>query len=177
MRARAGGAGPVPNPKKRLKPADYPKIEELASRGVSEKSIARALGLNYRTWAALRDGGDPRAAEALERGRAAEHDSLVGALFAKALKGNVTAAIFLLKCRHGYIDQPKPENVENRVQITFQLPAPLAPAEYARLIQATPPAALRSAGLPGGSEAGGTQAGGNEAEQPTGPRRLGEGGP
>lgn len=158
----------MPNPKKRLKPADYPLIEQLASRGVSEKSIARALGLNFRTWMGLRDGGDPRAAEALERGRASEHDALVGVLFAKALAGNIVAAIFLLKCRHGYIDQPKAESSENRVQITFQLPAPLAPAEYARLIHATPPGALREAGLlEGGDATGGSEAG------PPGPRRLG----
>ncbi|HSL84918.1 MAG TPA: hypothetical protein VLF66_19240 [Thermoanaerobaculia bacterium] len=145
---------------------DYETIESLAARGVSEKSIARAVNVEYRhRWRALKEE-DPRAAEALERGRAAEHDALVGVLYRAATeKGNTTAAMFLLKCRHGYVDQPRPsEAAENRVSITFQLPAPLTPDQYERLVSSVPPKALREAGLEGGNEAGGG-----------GPRRLGGG--
>ncbi|MFP3942080.1 MAG: hypothetical protein ACLF0P_17435 [Thermoanaerobaculia bacterium] len=167
----------MPQPKKHLRKKDYARVEELAGRGVAEKSIARAVGVSWHRWRALRDGEDPRAAAALERGRAKEHDALVGALFSKAMAGNVTAAIFLLKCRHGYIDQPKPETVDNKVQITFQLPAPLDPAEYDRLVSAAPPRALREAGLDGGDGAGGDGPGGDGAGPP-GPRRVaGEGSP
>ena len=61
------------------------------------------------------------------------------------MNGNVTAAIFLLKCRHQYIDQPKPEPQESRVEIKFSLPGPLQPDQYQKVIEATPTKALKEA--------------------------------
>jgi hypothetical protein len=50
-------------------------------------------------------------------------------------KGDVVAAMFLLKCRHNYNDRPT--GVEpNSVSVVFQLPAPLDPSAYTKLLHA-----------------------------------------
>jgi len=45
---------------------------------------------------------DPAVQDAIERGRAVEHDKLVGVLHDLAMGGQYVPAIFLLKARHGY---------------------------------------------------------------------------
>ncbi|UZO97645.1 Hypothetical protein RMHFA_05589 [Roseomonas mucosa] len=55
-------------------------------------------------------------------GRDAEHNTLFNALFKAATeKGNATAAMFLLKARHGYREGDQ-SDIANRVSITFALP-------------------------------------------------------
>ncbi len=81
-------------------------------------------------------------------GRGREESALVGALYRLAVeKGNVTAAIFLLKTRHKYIDQPKADPPESRVEVTFQIPAALSPEKYKQLVEVTPKRALNEAGV------------------------------
>lgn len=128
----------MPRPRKRLRPTDYGRIEEMAARGLSERQIASELGVAARTWHAVKQR-DQRAAEALSIGRGREESALVGSLYKSATeKGNVTAAIFLLKARHQYIDQPQPHAAENKVEVTFQIPAPLSRGRYKKLIEVTP---------------------------------------
>ena len=55
----------------------------------------------------------------------------------QAMRGNVTAAIFLLKARHGYRDQGG-DGAEPRVQVTITLPGAADPGTYARIIQGEP---------------------------------------
>jgi len=76
-------------------------VEELAARGCSVVTIARALGMGKDAFRSIRNR-QPEVDEALERGRAVEHDSLVSNLRRAADGGNVVANIFLLKARHAY---------------------------------------------------------------------------
>ena len=76
-------------------------VEELAAKGCSVVTIARALGIDKETFRHIR-GRDPAVEEAFENGRAKEHDRLVSNLNTAAASGNVVASIFLLRARHGY---------------------------------------------------------------------------
>jgi len=147
----------VPRPRKNLKPEHYPLIEKWASFGCSEKSIARHVGVSHSTWIRVKKR-DEKAVEALERGRAIEHDALVGSLFKTAIerkgKEAVTAAIFLLKTRHGYIDHQKIAAPQNKVEVTFQLPKPFTEEKYRELLDVTPPKALMEAGVEAEPNAG-----------------------
>ena len=138
----------MPRPRKHLRPRDYPAIEEWSANGVSEREIASQLGLAPATWRRVKRD-DSRALEALERGRGREETALVGALYraATAPKPNVVAALFLLKSRHGYIDNPVPEPPEHAVKVEINLPPPLSPREYEKVIEATPRRALKEAGV------------------------------
>lgn len=76
-------------------------IEELAGRGVAEMTIAKALRMSRDAFRQAKRR-DPAVQEALDRGRAVEHDKLVGVLHEQAMKGAFVPAIFLLKSRFGY---------------------------------------------------------------------------
>lgn len=137
-------------PRKRLSPRDLGKVEGMAEGGFSEAQIAAELGLTPYHWRKIK-ASDPKAAQALEVGRGREESALVGALYKSAMKGNVTAAIFLLKTRHKYIDQPKADPPESRVEVTFQIPAALSPEKYKQVIEVTPKRALKEAGVDAGA--------------------------
>jgi hypothetical protein len=108
-------------------------VRELASRGVRDVDIANALHLSLPRWQKLR-ASHPKVMSAYEEGRSSEHAALRNALFdAATQKYNVTAAIFLLKSRHGYVDQPQQQPEAGRVTVEFKLPAPLSPAQYVEL--------------------------------------------
>lgn len=107
-------------------------IRGLASRGVRDVDIANALRLTPGKFRQLK-ANNPKVAAAYEEGRAEEHSALRDALFDSAMKGNVVAAIFLLKARHGYNDRPEPAAEAGRVTVEFKLPAPLAPEQYIEL--------------------------------------------
>ena len=105
-------------------------IRELASKGAAQRSISRALNVSYDTWLRWKDE-EPGIKDALADGRSIEHDILVGCLLDSAItQKNVTAAIFLLKTRHGYREN-KPIN-DNRPQITinFELPGAVSADVY-----------------------------------------------
>lgn len=102
---------------------NLPKVLDACRRGSSEVSIARALGINYRTWMRLRAENDEIAA-ALAESRKLEEDELVSILIDKARAGDTTALIFALKGRHGYRDHGSPPpGPEQRVNVTINLPA------------------------------------------------------
>ena len=108
-------------PRKTLPVNGYSIIEDMASRGCSENSIGFALNMCSDTWIALKHR-DPKARDALERGRAVEHDALHGVLYEAAVtKGNIVAAMFLLKCRHGSRDQQGPV-AEVNTQMVVEVP-------------------------------------------------------
>lgn len=139
--------GRIGRPKLTLRATDYGRITQLSARGISERELAEQLGVSWNTWKRLK-AEDERAADALRAGRAREETALVGALFSAAIeKGNVVAAIFLLKARHGYQDTPAPKGDGPRVAVVFQLPAPLDRKQYAALLEAAPPKAIREAGV------------------------------
>ena len=123
---------PVP-PKKTIPPGGYKLIRELTANGAREVDIARALRMNLRTWMRLKEE-DEKALAAWEAGRAVEHEALRGALFEKATKGNIPAAIFLLKARHGYRERDELGAGGERVTVEFKLPAPLNPEQYVTML-------------------------------------------
>ena len=133
----------MPQPRKHLEHQHYELIEKLAARGCAERTIARACGVGWTRWHEVKKR-DRRCVEALERGRAVEHDALVGSLFQAATeKGIVTAAIFLLKCRHNYCDTPPPTPPSTTsVEVVIQVPAPLTPEQYRKVLDVTPHKAL-----------------------------------
>ena len=104
-------------------------IETMAASGNDQRNIAKALGVSYPVWLRWKDEY-PEIQEALDQGRAVEHDLLVGSLLESATKQkNVTAAIFLLKTRHGYREN---ENLAEgpKIQINFELPGAVDPKTY-----------------------------------------------
>jgi hypothetical protein len=126
----------MPRVKKLLPKGGLDKIRDLASRGHSEKDIARALGMSANTWTRIKDE-NPGAQDALDEGRSVEHLALYGRLYQKAMDGDIVALLFLLKCRHGYRETLDITQT-NAVQIVFQIPAALDPADYAKLIAKAP---------------------------------------
>lgn len=104
-------------------------VESLASKGCSEISIAKGLGVSGPTWQRWRDEY-PELLEAWQKGRAIEHDKLFNVLFRAATKDkNIIAAMFLLKARHGYRENAD-FTVQNKVSVTFEVPGALNPDVY-----------------------------------------------
>lgn len=108
-------------------------IEKMASRGADTRSIARSLGCSDKVLKRWREENE-ELEEALKNGRSREHDALVGTLLDTAVNGKgaqaVTAAIFLLKCRHGYRENEPVDQGGPQVNITFELPGSVDPKTY-----------------------------------------------
>jgi lambda repressor-like predicted transcriptional regulator len=108
------------------------RIAALAATGHSVVGIARQLRTSGNTLRRWMDE-DPALAEALAQGREAERFTLHNVLYRAAKKGNIVAAMFLLKARHGYKEGDQSE-AANKVSINFTLPAPL-PADQFQAIE------------------------------------------
>jgi len=112
------------------------KLLELAATGYNKKGLAYRLGTTVETlnkWLELY----PELQQALDEGREREHHALFNALYENATKGgNVTAAIFLLKARHGYREGDQSE-IANKVSINFSLPGALRLEDFTKDV--TPP--------------------------------------
>lgn len=114
------------------------KVSEWAATGASMRVCARRLGVSekvFREWIehhrAVR--------EAWEEGIAAEHAFLYGRLMKLAADGNPTAAIFLLKARHGYRENAPVESPSRlNIQITLPAAAPKDEWVQARVIEHEP---------------------------------------
>lgn len=119
-----------------LGPEGLELVEQMASKGMSITSIAKALNIHRDTFAAIRKR-QPEVVEVLERGYASMEDDLVDALYTRAMdpssKGGTTAAIFLLKTRRGYEGTKVPSHItinnDNRQQVV-QLPDKLSEEAY-----------------------------------------------
>ena len=108
-------------PARRLEPHELALVEYQAGQRLApEPLIAAELKLSAEEWGRLkREDAELRAA--LARGRAREHQRLVEALYSAATEdGNVAAATFLLRCRHGYDDRGG--EAAERVNMTVALP-------------------------------------------------------
>lgn len=112
-------------------------VEELAERGVAVATIAKALRMGKDAFMGCRQR-QPEVQEALDRGRAKEHDKLVAKLHELAMEGNVTAVIFALKARHAYREGEAPEGGGTNVQVNINLPSAMTPEEYQRMVDVTP---------------------------------------
>jgi len=112
----------------------YSLVRELAAKGADQRSIARALEVSYPTFERWREEHPEIIDEALKEGRSQEHDVLVGSLLDTALNGKgaqaVTAAIFLLKARHGYRENQDLQLDKPQVTINFELPGAVDQQTY-----------------------------------------------
>lgn len=120
--------GTMGRPRKPIPPEAAQVLEAGGANGAALTGIARVLGVStelLRHW--LDENDDLR--EAFARGRERERQMLHGTLTKQAKEGNVIAAIFLLKSRHGYRENDQ-SDIANRVQITFQLPGALAKEQF-----------------------------------------------
>jgi len=82
---------------------------------------------------------DPAPQEAVALGREAYRMELESPLKRAAKKGNIVAAMFLLKSLFSYRDQGDQSDTANKVSITFELPAALSPEDFrAKVIEHAP---------------------------------------
>lgn len=133
-------------------PADgLARIQAMAAEGHSERAISYALGMGRDGIQKLknRPGGD-LIQQAIDEGRHEEHASLRNALFTTATQGKgkeaVTAAIFLLKSRHGYVEARDALPTAN-LNIQIKMPGAMKPEQYGKLIETVavaPPELLSS---------------------------------
>ncbi|MCC5927593.1 MAG: hypothetical protein JJU41_13660 [Bacteroidetes bacterium] len=119
--------------KKTISKRGHQIIRDLAQRGVNETDIAKALGLGYDTWVRIKRE-DETTREVLEQARMIEHDKLFGVLYEKAMKGDSTASMFLLKTRHGYKEGAEVQNT-NAIAVQITLPGSMKPEEYIKTMQ------------------------------------------
>lgn len=112
------------------------RIAALAATGHSVVGIARGLNTSNDTFRRWVDE-HPELAEALARGREAERFALHNVLFRAARRGNIVAAMFLLKARHGYREGDQTE-AANKVSLTFTLPSAMKPEEFMKVIEHEP---------------------------------------
>jgi type IV secretory pathway protease TraF len=115
-------------PLKRPPPNAAARIEALAATGHSVVGIARGLNTSKDRVARWIET-DPSLAEALARGRESERFALHNALYRAAMRGNIVAAMFLLKARHGYREGDQSE-AANRVSINFSLPGAMTVEDF-----------------------------------------------
>jgi hypothetical protein len=130
-----------PHNKVALAKTDYQRVERMAASGWRLKDIATALNLSVRGLDGIRKR-DPELEAAIERGRGKEHQKLVAKLFDVATKGTgkeaVTAAIFLLKARHGYREGHAIDGDAGSVNVQINLPGAMTPDQYRDLVKVQP---------------------------------------
>jgi hypothetical protein len=124
-------------PRKGPPPNAAARIEALAASGHSVVGIARGLNTSQdrlRRWCEE----SPALEEAMTRGRESERFALHNVLYrAATVDGNIVAAMFLLKARHGYREGDQSDTA-NRVSITFTLPGAMKPEEFLKAIEHEP---------------------------------------
>lgn len=117
------------NRRRKLPPHDAAaRIEKLASEGWSIKGIAKALGTDHETLGRMLDDHPPLRA-GFDAGRERERHALHNSLYTAAMNGQIAAAMFLLKARHGYREGDQSDTA-NRVSIEFKLPGALKPEQF-----------------------------------------------
>lgn len=121
MSKRTGVIRPTGKPRMRIPKDAEEVIRKLAAEGHSHVGIAAALGCCKNTLTKWMDE-NPLFRDAMEQGRERERFTLHNVLFTAAtVDKNCTAAMFLLKSRHGYREGDQGEQ-GNRVSINFTLP-------------------------------------------------------
>lgn len=134
--ARKGRPKPPGSGRKMKQPpasATPEEIRLLAADGHSIRGIAARLGTSNETFTRWMDE-DKALREAFEAGREEEGRALRNVLYRQATeKGNIVAAMFILKCRHGWDDRGNNTESSNKVSITFQLPGAMQMQEFKNL--------------------------------------------
>ncbi len=105
------------------------EIRTLAATGFSKVGIAAHFAVGQRTLERWLEEQD-RLQRAFDEGREQERHALHNTLYKQATdKGNIVAAMFLLKARHGYREGDQSESA-NKVTINFALPGAMSPEDY-----------------------------------------------
>jgi predicted DNA-binding protein (UPF0251 family) len=106
-------------------------IRFYADGGLGLMTIAERIGMTREQFTkAMRR--QPEVAEILAQGKANEEFELKECLMNMARRGNVVAAIFMLKARHGWNDREQQgEQVNQKLQVIIN--APLSTEDYKRL--------------------------------------------
>jgi hypothetical protein len=110
-------------------PADAAeRIRSLSAEGHSTVGIAQQLGVGRKTLDKWRTEF-PELEEAYREGVERERYELHNVLVQKAKGGNIVAAMFLLKARHGYREGDQSES-GNRVNVTIALPGAMTLQQF-----------------------------------------------
>ena len=98
------------------------KAEQLAARGMEQKQIAYALGIDPATLHKYKNINN-EFNDAIKAGQAKGIAEITNALFTQGKDGNTSAAIFYLKNRAGWADKQEIEHsgdgLINNIEITF----------------------------------------------------------
>lgn len=128
----------TPSPRKRTgrppkrPPADAAaRIREMSAEGHSTVAIAQQLGVGRKTLDKWR-AEFPALDEAYREGVDRERYTLHSVLAEKAKAGNIVAAMFLLKARHGYREGDQSDQ-GGRVAIQINLPGPMTLDQFRAL--------------------------------------------
>lgn len=89
---------------------DLEKVEELASKGLTQSQIAEYFGVSPSTISAHKKDSD--FARALAKGKAHGIAKVANALFDKATGGDTTAMIFYLRARAGWVE---PQRIKQEI--------------------------------------------------------------
>ena len=133
----------IGRPRKEIPTGAAGRIVKASAEGASIAGIAAHLGVNVKTFNRWLEE-HPLLKDAIDRGREQERNLLHSGLVRAAHKGNIVAAMFLLKSRHGYREGDQGETA-NRVSITFSLPGALKPEQFTIDNDASPDAQRLSA--------------------------------
>lgn len=105
--AKAATENKAGRPAIAIEDKDLRIIEDMAGRGARLSDIALIIGVSDSTLDRWLE--QPEVRTAYQRGRILATDHVAGTLYNLATEGEVTAAIFWLKCQAGWIDKPKDE--------------------------------------------------------------------
>lgn len=111
-------------------PADAARlIHDLAADGWTVLGVANRMGVAKETFRRWLDD-DPTLQDAFDTGRETERYSLHNMLYRQAMEqGNATAAMFLLKARHGYKEGDQ-SGQAGRVNVTIALPGAMSLQQF-----------------------------------------------
>jgi len=110
-------------------PADAAeRIRALSADGHSTVAIAQQLGVGRKTLDKWRSEF-PELDEAYREGVERERYTLHNVLVEKAKAGNIVAAMFLLKARHGYREGDQSDQA-GRVNVTIALPGAMTLQQF-----------------------------------------------
>lgn len=122
-----GGQG---RPFVRVTPLGCQIVKFYAENGLSHTMIGTRLGIKRETFhRCMRD--QPEVAEALAAGKGEAEYELQECLMGMARRGNVIAAIYLTKARHGWRDNDPPPEAKSNLQIVIN--APLSADDFKRM--------------------------------------------
>jgi len=112
-----------------LKKFNLEKVESLASRGLSQKQLAIALGINLKTLQKHRKINEQLQAS-IDKGRVQGLADVSNSLYQNAMEGNTTAQIFYLKNRD-------PDNWRDRFENRIDVKTDLSSMHLAAMRQIT----------------------------------------